>query len=265
LKIAIKQYSEARKSLWLRELGDIKFEKGIYSFKGGLITWVKALENRLKELGVEIVKDKIARIHRDNTNRIVLSSKAKSFEACDRVIFTIGSDDLAYIWREHDKELSRRLGELKYSPINVVYAAWNKKEFSPAGYGFLVPRKERAPILGTIFASNVFPGRVADDRFLTKTMISGDSDLFKDTELADLAEESLGRILKVRAKPLWSKVFRHNPGIPRYAPGYGEWKREILALVEKHPGIHLAGWAFSGIGLADQVESAYLHAKSRAL
>jgi protoporphyrinogen/coproporphyrinogen III oxidase len=263
LKTALKEYGEERKAIWQKALGNFQFERGIYSFKGGLSTLTTALTARLQEMGVEIVKDKIARIHREASGRVVLSSKAKPYEAFDNVVFTVGGEDLAYIWRDHDKELSRKLGELKHSPINVVYAAWNKKEFSPGGYGFLVPRKERAPILGTIFASNVFPGRVADDQFLTKTMISGDSDLFKDGELADLAEESLGRILKFKTKPLWSKVFRHNPGIPRYAPGYGEWKKEIQTLLEKHQGVHFAGWAFSGIGLADQVESAYLYADSR--
>lgn len=264
LKLALKEYAAERRQYWQAALGDLKFEKGIYSLKGGLITLVKALEQRLKDQNVSIIKDKIARVNRDNAGKINLSSKSKPYESFDDVVFCIGTADLSYIWRDHDKELSRKLSELKYSPINVVYAAWNKAEFAPGGYGFLVPRKERAPILGTIFSSNVFPGRAAEGQFLTKTMISGDSELFKDTELADLAEESLGRILKVKTKPLWSKVFRHNPGIPRYAPGYGEWKKEVLALLSQHPGIHFSGWAFSGIGLADQLESAYLHAAARA-
>ena len=263
LKTALKEYGDERKRFWNAQLGDPKFERGIYSFKGGLSTWTNALHKHLQQSGVELVKDKIARISRDASGRVVLSSKAKPYEAFDEVVFTVGSDDLSYIWREHDKELSKKIAELKHSPINVVYAAWNKKDFSPGGYGFLVPRKERAPILGTIFSSNVFPGRAPADQFLTKTMISGDSDLFKDAELSSLAEESLGRILKIRTRPLWSKVFRHNPGIPRYTPGYGEWKRDILSMLERHKGVHFAGWSFSGIGLADQVESAYLHAASR--
>ncbi|HMV34528.1 MAG TPA: FAD-dependent oxidoreductase, partial [Turneriella sp.] len=240
----------------------IKFERGIYSMQGGLITLVNALQQNLEKAGVKFVPDKIARIQKGSSGKPVLSSKAKSYDTFDRVVFTGNTGDLAYIFREHDKELSRRLGELKYSPINVVYSCWNKKEFSSSGYGFLVPRKERAPILGSIFASNVFPGRAPEDRFLTKTMVSGDSELFKDEELASLAQESLGRILKSRATPLWSKVYRHRPGIPRYAPGYGEWKREVLGLAAQHEGVHFAGWAFAGIGLADQVESAYMYARA---
>jgi len=262
LKVALKQYAREKREFWQAELGNVTFEKGIYSFEGGLITWVNALRESLKARGIEIVRDKIARIGRDNDGRIILSSKAKSYPAVDRVVFTSGTADLSYVFREFDKELSRKVAELVYSPINVVYSCWNKKEFSAAGYGFLAPRKERAPILGTIFASNVFKGRAADDRFLTKTMISGDSELFKDAELGSLTEESLARIFKVRAKPLWNKVYRHSPGIPRYAPGYGEWKREIQAMVQKHEGVHFAGWAFSGIGLADQLESAYMYAKT---
>lgn len=262
LKVAMKSYMQEKRAFWQAELGDVGFEKGIYSFQGGLATWVKGLNEALEKSGVEIVRDKIARVQLDAEKRIVLSSKARSYPAVDKAVFTIGTADLSYIFRDHDKGLSKKIAELVYSPINVVYSCWNKKEFNPSGYGFLVPRKERAPILGTIFASNVFSGRVADDKFLSKTMISGDSDLFSDAELGALAEESLGRIFKVRAKPSWSKVFRHNPGIPRYAPGYGEWKRDVLGLLEKHKGMHFSGWSFSGIGLADQVESAYLYAKA---
>lgn len=264
LKVAMKQYAQEKRAFWQGELGELQFNKGIYSFKGGLTTWVQALRENLEKSGVEFVRDKIARIGRDTDKKIVLSSKSKSYPAADRVVFTIGTADSSYIFREHDKELSRKVAELKYSPINVVYSLWNRKEFNAAGYGFLAPRKERAPILGTIFASNVFPGRAPEDKFLTKTMISGDSELFKDDELGSLTEESLARIFKARVKPVWTKVFRHNPGIPRYAPGYGEWKREVQALVAKHEGVHFAGWGFSGIGLADQVESAYLYAKSQS-
>lgn len=261
LSVAFKEYTKERKAFWQKELPGTSFERGIYSFKNGLLTLVQALEAGLRKSGVAIQKDKIARLNRDAGQKIVLSSKAKSYDAFDHVVFATGTEDLAYIWREHDKELSRKLGELKCSPINVVYNAWNKKDFQSAGYGFLAPRKERSPILGTIFSSNVFPGRAPADQFLTKSMISGESDLFKDAEIASLAEESLGRILKVRAKPLWSKVFRHSPGIPRYAPGHGEWKKEVFGLLKNHQGIHVAGWAFCGIGLADQLESAYLFAK----
>ena len=48
------------------------------------------------------------------------------------------------------------------------------------------------------------------------------------------------------------------------AASQGEWKREVQSLVAKHEGVHFAGWGFSGIGLADQVESAYLYAKSQS-
>lgn len=264
LKIALREYARERRAFWQNELGERKFNKGIYSFEGGLISLVNALRDNLQKSGVIFVADKIARLQADGQGNSTLASKAKAHGAFDHVIFTCNSNELAQIFREKDKELSHKLGELKYSPINVVYSCWNKKQFSASGYGFLVPRKERAPILGSIFASNVFAGRTSEDKFLTKTMISGDSGLFNDQELASLAHESLGRILRMRATPLWSKVYRHQPGIPRYAPGYGEWKQEVLAMAQKHRGVHLAGWSFCGVGLADQVESAYLYAKGFA-
>lgn len=257
LKVALKEYSTAKKEYWKDRLGSVEFERGICSFEGGLITFVNALEAHLTKSGVQIVRDKIARIQKHSSGKYALSSKAKPYDTFDKIIFTVNSENLSYIWREADKELSRKISEAKNSPINVVYAAWNKKDFSAGGYGFLVPRKEKIPILGCIFASNVFSGRIAENRFLTKTMVSGDGALFKDDELANLTQEALARVLRIKANPLWTKVFRHTTGIPRYAPGYGEWKKDVFALLSKHEGVHFAGWAFSGIGLADQLESAY--------
>ncbi|HRP69722.1 MAG TPA: protoporphyrinogen oxidase, partial [Turneriella sp.] len=242
LKIALKEYSREKKEYWQNALGGVSFERGIYNFKGGLITWVNALEKYLSANGVSIIHDKIARIQKHSDGKHALSSKAKSYNTFDKIIFTVGRDSLAYIWREADKELSRKITEVKHSPINVVYAAWNKKDLYAGGYGFLVPRKERISILGCIFASNVFPGRIKEDYFLTKTMVSGDGALFKDEDLSHLSQESLARVLRIKANPLWTKVFRQTPGIPRYAPGYGELKREIFTLLEKHEGVHFAGW-----------------------
>jgi len=259
LKQGLKAYNQERKEFWATQLPDVSFKRGIYSFKGGLITWVQAIEKSLRDSGVEIIQEKISRIDK-STALHTLASKTKSYGEFDRVVFTGSAADIGYVFRDFDKEFSRKIAEIKFSPINVVYNAWARKDFAQSGYGFLVPRKERAPILGTIFASNVFSGRIGDDKFLTKTMISGDSEVFKDAELASITEESIARIFKTRAKPLWSKVFRHAPGIPRYAPGYGEWKKEIVALIAKHEGVRLAGWMVSGIGLADQLETAYAHA-----
>jgi len=260
VKAAMKSYAAERSSFWQEQLGNAKHEKGIFTFKTGLIALVEALEKNLAQKNVATVQDKIARISIDSSGKYQLASKTKQHGLFDQVVFCAPTEDVAYVMREFDKELSKQLGELKSSPINVVYNAWNKKEFSPSGYGFLVPRKERVPILGTIFSSNVFDGRIDENKFLTKTMLSGESELFKDAELASLAEESLARILKTKARPLWSKVYRHTPGIPKYAPGYSEWKKGVHTQLVKHPRLHLAGWSFDGVGLADQIESAYKRA-----
>ncbi|MCX7632685.1 MAG: protoporphyrinogen oxidase [Turneriella sp.] len=261
LRHALKEYLRERRDFWQKELG-ISARPGIYNFSEGLITLVDALKQVLEQRGVHLVKDKIIRISRDNSGAYLLASKSKTYGNFGRVIFCCGAPDAAAIFRELDKELSQQLSELKHSPMNVIYTAWDAKDFSASGYGFLVPRREQYPILGTIFASNVFSGRAPENVFLTKTMVSGDSELFTEEELASLVVESLSRIFRRKLQPLWSRVFRHRPGIPRYAPGYGEWKQQIADRLAQHPGLFLRGWAFTGIGLADQAESAYIFAKS---
>jgi hypothetical protein len=69
-----------RKNFWKAELGEVSFEKGIYCFKGGMITWVDAFVKKLQSMNVEIVNDKIARIQTLTNGQLQVSSKAKQFD-----------------------------------------------------------------------------------------------------------------------------------------------------------------------------------------
>jgi len=258
---ALKEFSIERREYWNRELNGIEFKKGIYSFKGGLRTLLQSLIKNLKENGVEMQSVKIVRI-RPEGRGYSLSSKNQTIGTFEKIILATSAMESANLVREFDKELATRLSELTYSPVNVLYAAWDKKNFFHNGYGFLVPRKEKLSIMGTIFASNIFSGRSDENTFLTKTMISGDNVLFKDEELANLSFESHQRIFKSLTAPRWTKVYRHTPGIPRYAKGYGEWKRDVLSMAAQHKNLNFAGWCFSGVGMSDNLEAAYQFAKT---
>ena len=56
----------------------------------------------------------------------------------------------------------------------------------------------------------------------------------------------------VGADPAWSftEIVRHEPGIPQYEVGHDAWLAEVEALRAQVPGLHLTGWGYRGVGVA---------------
>jgi oxygen-dependent protoporphyrinogen oxidase len=75
-----------------------------------------------------------------------------------------------------------------------------------------------------------------------------------DTELIDLAVEEAGRILGIGVEPSWTRVVRHEPGIPQYELGHPAWLDRLDGA--GLPGLHLAGWAYRGIGVSSLAKHA---------
>ncbi|MDH5719048.1 MAG: protoporphyrinogen oxidase [Spirochaetia bacterium] len=261
---AVKKIIAEKKQYWQNELGENAFEgfeKGMYSFEGGLITFVEALRNSIKEKGVKIENTKIQRVI-NKRNEYYVHTKQNKYGPFDKVISTVSPGELSQIIKEMNKPASVRLNEMKYSPMTVVVQAWDKNNFSYPGFGFLAPRKEKMPMLGTLFSSNIFSHKAPKHLFLTKTMISGDSDLFNDEEVSTMQYEGLKKIFKIKKPPLWYKIYRYKQGMPKYFLGYHEWKEDVLSLLSPFPEFQLSGWHFSGMGLSDALANSYKIAKN---
>jgi oxygen-dependent protoporphyrinogen oxidase len=79
-----------------------------------------------------------------------------------------------------------------------------------------------------------------------------------DEQLIELATEEAGRILGVPIQPSWTRVVRHEPGIPQYPVGHPAWLDRLDVATASFPGLHLAGWAYRGIGVTSLAQNASL-------
>jgi oxygen-dependent protoporphyrinogen oxidase len=77
-----------------------------------------------------------------------------------------------------------------------------------------------------------------------------------DHQLVELAIEETGRILDVMPQPSWTRVVRHDQGIPQYDVGHLAWLDPLDAISADHPGLHLAGWGYRGIGVSSLAKHA---------
>jgi oxygen-dependent protoporphyrinogen oxidase len=124
---------------------------------------------------------------------------------------------------------------------------------APAGR----PGSEDPLVLGTIFASNLFPGRAPRDGIaVTCFYKSGDVEGMNEQALSARAGRDLALALG-RAEPPRPRVVltqRWTDVIPHYAPGHADRMRDLLRELESRaPGLQLAGSYVAGVSVDDVI------------
>jgi oxygen-dependent protoporphyrinogen oxidase len=160
-----------------------------------------------------------------------------------------------------DFELAKLLGTIPYSSSAVMSLIFEEEKFDGqrAGFGFLVPKRERDRLAACTFVGTKFPHRAPDDRILLRCFFGGTGDEAilgeSDESLVTIAREELRQILGLTAAPLYTTVSRWPKSMAQYTVGHSVRIAEIKKRTAAIPGLHLAGNAYDGIGLPDCVRS----------
>jgi oxygen-dependent protoporphyrinogen oxidase len=159
------------------------------------------------------------------------------------------------------------LKEIVYPPVARVTLGFREDQF-PApihGFGFLVPGKERLHILGTLFASCIYPGRAPQGHVNLSSYLGG----LRNPGIASLSpaktvEAALGdyrTLLGVTGEPVFASHALIPSAIPQYTIGYGRFGQWMTDTEQSMPGLFFAGNYRSGISVADTIGSALSAAK----
>ncbi|MGD2129408.1 MAG: protoporphyrinogen oxidase [Lysobacterales bacterium] len=185
-----------------------------------------------------------------------------SSESFDRLVVAVPAYVQARILRDLSPAIAGLVAEIPYPSLAVVCTGYQaeRMERVPDGFGFLVPSRERRSILGTVFDSNVFPGRAPDGGVLLRSMVGG----ARDSESANLPEGELldtvlgehRDILRLNVDPDFARVYRHERAIPQYLVGHAARLESIERELARLPGLVLGGNAFRGVSLNDCVLNA---------
>ncbi|MCE2390595.1 MAG: protoporphyrinogen oxidase [Proteobacteria bacterium] len=132
------------------------------------------------------------------------------------------------------------------------------------GFGFLAPSRERLPLLGALFASNLFEGR-APDGCLTLTVFLGPTlrEAPFDAVSAELAP-LLRNLLGARLDPELLDLVRYPQGIPLYDPGHRERTLRLRGALARIPELMVAGAGYDGPGLGAAAASGIAAARELA-
>ncbi len=153
------------------------------------------------------------------------------------------------------------LGQARAAPVAVVGIGGHAADVpAPTGFGALTGPDADVRVLGLLFESSYAPGRAPARHRLLKAIYGGSADPeafeLTDDKLIALAVEEAGQILDVPLQPSWLRVIRHEPGIPHYQVGHPTWLDQLDNATAGFPGLHMAGWAYRGIGVSSLAEHA---------
>jgi protoporphyrinogen/coproporphyrinogen III oxidase len=250
-------------SLWSRPLA--KTESGarygmFVAPREGMTSLVSAIAARLPASSVRLnaVVERL-QFH-ENRWTLHLTDTKEQFEF-DAVIVALPAHAAAEVIRNFDAELSRELGSIEYAGCAVVSLVYQNSQFSRPleGFGFVVPRIEDRPIIAASYASEKFAGRTPHDASLIRVFLGGalQPQMLErsDVELRGIAHEQLVDLLGIVGQPVRSDVARWPRSMPQYHVGHLERVARIFDLVEKWPGITVAGNAYRGVGIPQCVLS----------
>ena len=192
-----------------------------------------------------------------NSWRVIIDS-GEVLDA-DAVILSAPAHASAKILSGLDLELSSLLNAVPYVGTATVSLAYNESEIagSQRGFGFVVPRIENRRIMAVTFSSRKFPKRAPAGKALLRCFIGGAQhpELVEKEpgELVKVAVEEVADILKIKADPLWARVYRWPKSMPQANVGHLGLMREIRSRLERHAGLEIAGGAYEGLGIPDCV------------
>jgi len=182
-------------------------------------------------------------------------------EEAEAVVLALPAYESARLLRPLDAALAAALEEIPYSSSVIVALAYEQRRVGalPAGFGFLVPAKERRRLVACTFVNQKYPGRAPEGRILLRCFLGGRRDQgaleLSDTEALGIVRRELTEILGLAAEPLFARVYRWPRALAQYTVGHARRLSTIRQRLGEHPGLFLCGNAYQGIGIPDCIRS----------
>lgn len=192
-------------------------------------------------------------------------------ERQDSVVISTPAWAAADLIRPRDAQLAGTLANVHYPQVVVAFTSFRTEQIGRDldGFGYLVPSKEKRPILGTLFPSAVFPGRSPEGSQLLVTFLGGVRDGGRIGEMSDddvkrVVTGQLGELLRTQGEPELFQLKRWKRAIPQYRVWYEKVTAACSKFEEQNPGIYFCSNFYRGISVGDCVKNAFQTAEDVA-
>jgi oxygen-dependent protoporphyrinogen oxidase len=237
------------------------------TLKGGLEQMVVALAARVNSHSTVLHRRALA-VERNGAGfHIRLDDGSLS---CANVVLACEAHQAAALAAGLDAPLATLLGAVPYSSSMTVALGFSDSAFPRPlkGFGFLVPKRERRRLVACTWVGTKFTHRVPPGTTLLRCFLGGmdDAAVLSENDEAIVATvlHELHEIVGFRAAPLFSRISRWPRSMAQYTVGHPRRLAEIEARAAALPGLHLAGNAYTGIGIPDCIRMGKRAAESIA-
>jgi oxygen-dependent protoporphyrinogen oxidase len=236
------------------------------SFKNGMETLSRACAGYIGESSIRMGASVKSVEPKNKGYRVVLDS-GESLEA-DQVMIASASYDAAEMVKGFDSNLAAQLNKIEWSSSATVSIAFRREDIKVPlkGFGFIVPRNEGKKINAATYSSIKWSFRAPDDHVMIRAFVGGGhhEELVHELDDAGMVKmvlEEFNGIVGLKADPQVSRVYRWLKGMPKYTVGHLDRVSLINRTLSTHPGLHLIGCSYKGIGIGDCVHEAEVAAE----
>lgn len=217
----------------------------LFSFQGGLQSWAHALAHQVgpdrvdmstPARGLEPIEGGGWRVH--TADRVL---------EADHVVLALPASPCADLVEPISSGGARVLRDVPYSPVATVHLLYRRHAVAHPldGFGLLIPSREQRPVLGILWISSLFEGRVPEGTALTTSFIGGarapERVRCSDDELIETAHAQHRELLQTSEAPIAAQVQRWHHAIPRVEFGHVDRLATLARMEELHRGLHFAG------------------------
>ncbi|MGC1454013.1 MAG: protoporphyrinogen oxidase [Nitrospirota bacterium] len=236
------------------------------SFKNGMQTLSQACADHIGRDSIRLNAGVRAVEPKGKGYSVILES-GEILEA-DHVMLASASYDSLEMVNGFDASLAAKMAVIQWSSSATVSIAFKKEDVRVPlkGFGFIVPRVEGRRINAATYSSIKWSYRAPDDTIMVRVFVGGGhhEELvheLDDAGMVGMVLEELDTVLGLKASPRFSKVYRWYKGMPKYTVGHLEQIAVLDRMLATHPGLHLIGCSYKGIGIGDCVHEAQIAAE----
>ncbi|OIO59220.1 MAG: protoporphyrinogen oxidase [Verrucomicrobia bacterium CG_4_10_14_3_um_filter_43_23] len=236
-----------------------RFKKRIISFRRGMHMLPEAIEKKLNS-PIHLKTTLEAIEQKGDAWELTWNGQKEIFS---HLIITVPAHKVKSLpWPQ---EISNKLSvfdQIEYAPIATVNLGFRQQDISGKldGFGFLVPRKEKMNILGTLYPSTMLPNRAGKGHVLLTTFIGGsrfpEAPIMPQKAMINLVLSDLKKLFTIKGTPIFSSVKTYQKAIPQYNLGYDKILKGMQTIEDNIPGLHFAGNYRTGIAVGQCIHSA---------
>jgi oxygen-dependent protoporphyrinogen oxidase len=224
------------------------------TLQGGLGQMVDAVSAAIRGKA-QVCQTRVQRVERNGSDFRIRTEK--DWVTTGHLVVACEAHSAATLLAGVDTRLSALLATVDYSSSMTVALGFNAADFAtrPVGFGFLVPRKERHRVMACTWVGTKFSHRVPEGTIVARCSLGGTSDAAvldeSDDAIVAAVISELQEIAGIAARPRFTRIARWPRSMAQYTVGHAKRWAEIQERVAAIPGLHLAGNAYTGIGIPD--------------